>query len=1241
MENIHQWFHQNINYFIFVYGLSFMAMGIAILIMPKKENRFLLAKILWLLCVYAFLHSASNFITIISDVKEETKNIVELLFTSSSYLFLFEFGRRLINLSKKTLPWWLLPGCLSITFSLSFLPSDYLNSLNIFAGYFIRFPAGIMASIGFILYFKTIKSEVRNKGIKTYFIIISIAMFIWAILGGIVRVEGNFFPANIINDTTFFEFTGFPVQVFRAIASIFTTIALFGVLDIFKWEMLHKLQDSQKELKEHRNSLEEIVKQRTEELQNINLKLEHDIERRIEVEKSLQKSENNLIRISNTQSVLYDILQMALQKQTLNEILEKILNKLLSVSWLAFEAKGAIFLVAENKQELVLKVSNNLNESLLNICAVVPFGRCLCGRAALNREIVFSSHLDETHENTYVGITPQGHYCIPIINNENVLGVINVYLKDGYISKKEDEDFLKVYASLVAKIIIHYKSEEEIHELTSELEMRVEERTEQLALINKNLFLEIEEHKETENLLHNSNERYESLIKTSLDGFWVVDTEGHILEVNDAYCVVTGYSREKLLTMHIPELEIIESEEKTREHIEKIIEQGWDRFETKHKCIDGKIIDVEISTVFISEQKIFLVFINDITDRKLAEKELRKLNKAVESSGEVVFMTDKDGVITFVNSEFTVVYGYSVDEVVGKVTPRILKSGVMETKDYEAFWQALTNKQTIKGELINKTKDGKLIQVESSTNPIFGESGDIIGFLAIQRDITIRKLQEIELIKAKESADSANRMKSEFLANMSHEIRTPLNAIVGFSSILKEKTAGKVIYTEYLDNIIQSSKVLLNLINDILDLSKVEAVRMVIDYQPVNLNNIIKEIKSVFQLKAKEKDLLINISIADDIPESLITDEKYLRQILFNLIGNAVKFTHKGSVEVIVNIIPKENEGSKVDLKFTIKDTGIGIPPDQLTNIFEPFLQVTRKDRNKYGGTGLGLSITKRLVELLGGTITVESQIDKGSVFSFSIFNLEISSLRIDENKNNEIKQFSKIRFKNPVLLLAEDIISDRQVIKGYLEPFNITIIEVENGEECLNAIRKQRPDIILMDMQMPVMDGYTAINIIKSDDALKDIPVIALTASGMKQQKDKFEKMADDFLIKPIYKNELLQKLIKYLPYEELPKNIKENKKHLTDKPVIIKQINPIAIGLSAKVKEEIVAKFMPSLTKLLEALNIDELQEFVKKLEKYNKAHNISAINDFCNNLITYINSFNIEKILENLKHFKELIK
>jgi len=531
--------------------------------------------------------------------------------------------------------------------------------------------------------------------------------------------------------------------------------------------------------------------------------------------------------------------------------------------------------------------------------------------------------------------------------------------------------------------------------------------------------------------------------------------------------------------------------------------------------------------------------------------------------------------------------------------------------------------------------DGKLTDVLFNGSVYNDDRGNVLGAVIVARDITEQKRIENELMHAKKSAEDANRMKSEFLANMSHEIRTPLNAIVGFSSILKEKTEGQVIFTEYLDNIIQSSKVLLSLINDILDLSKVEAGRMVIHNQPVCLNNIIQELQSVFIMKAKEKGLIINIHISEEIPGSLITDEKYLRQILFNLIGNAIKFTNKGGVDINVNTIAKDKMLSKVDLIFTIKDTGIGIPPDKLSNIFEPFIQVEQKNRSKYGGTGLGLSITKRLIELLGGKITVESEVEKGTVFSFTVYNIEIASLYNNDSSEKINLKLSKIRFLNPVLLMAEDVLSNRQVVKGYLESLNITIIETENGEECINEARKIKPDLILMDMQMPVMDGFTAINIIKSDNDLKDIPIIALTASGMKQQKDKFEQLADDFLIKPIYKNDLLEKLIKFLPYEELQEK-EIDKKEI---PSSFKSEN-LTGKLSHEIQVEMSKQFNSVIIKLQETLNIDEIIEFVKELGKYNEKHQIEEISNYCIKLSGYIETFNINQIYSTLKKLYEFI-
>ena len=651
------------------------------------------------------------------------------------------------------------------------------------------------------------------------------------------------------------------------------------------------------------------------------------------------------------------------------------------------------------------------------------------------------------------------------------------------------------------------------------------------------------------------------------------------------------------------------------------------------KMKDELEMRVEERTVQLSETNRILE--NEIEERKRTEEQLMIQSTALNAAANAIVISDRTGKIQWINKAFTALTGYTQAEIIGK-NPRTLKSGKQGCDFYKELWETILVGKVWNGVLINKRKNGRFYDEEMTITPLKNESGVIVRFIAVKNDITNRKKAEEELKKAKKEAEDANKMKSEFLANMSHEIRTPMNSIVGFSNILKDRLIGNTLYTEYLDNIMLSSEMLLNLINDILDLSKVEAGKIAIEYQPVNLKNTVTEIEAVFQMKALNKGVSLNFYISDEIPKSLIMDEKYLRQILFNLIGNALKFTHEGSVDVQISIIPKEVHGSKVDLKFTIQDTGIGIQAEDLTSIFEPFIQASKKDRNRYGGTGLGLSITKRLVELLGGTISVESEPDKGSVFNFSLFNVEISSLQENETEYNCKHNTSEIKFRNPIILLTEDVFSNRQVIKGYLETHNVTIVEAENGEECLRAIKIQRPDLIFMDMQMPVMDGYAAIKLIKSDDALKNIPLIALSASGMKDQIDKIKMIADDFLLKPIYKEVLIAKLMKYLPFEESCTHEKQQDRALNTEPANGRSTNK----LSPDNKAVMIHSFMPSITKQLKTLNIDEIIGLVGKMEKYNKELQNIQISEYCSLLSGYIQSFNILKINFTLKQLSSFI-
>ncbi len=413
-------------------------------------------------------------------------------------------------------------------------------------------------------------------------------------------------------------------------------------------------------------------------------------------------------------------------------------------------------------------------------------------------------------------------------------------------------------------------------------------------------------------------------------------------------------------------------------------------------------------------------------------------------------------------------------------------------------------------------------------------------------DITLLKEIENQYLKAKKQADQANVLKSQFLANMSHEIRTPMNAIIGFSDILNERLKDPS-HKAMLERIVHSGNNLLSLINDILDVSKIEAGKLSIVKKPSNINILFNEIYMMFSDKINKKGLNFILTVDKKIPEILIIDEFRIKQILINLISNATKFTRKGKISVSIKYTNKNEK--KLDLIIIVSDTGIGIPKNQINQIFEIFKQVDGQSTREFGGTGLGLSITKNLTEMMGGNICVKSN-KNGSEFTVKLKDVKIykkfkdkyidsimeENIPLEESSNNTHSQEQSIPKKQNSeykILYADDSVINREVFKHMLEFKNIKIIEAENGQEAINLLKKEIPDIIILDIQMPILDGYQTAKVIRNKKEYNNIPILAFSANIETNDTEKNNKIFDDYITKPITNKKLENKILSLLKKE------------------------------------------------------------------------------------------------------------
>ncbi len=630
---------------------------------------------------------------------------------------------------------------------------------------------------------------------------------------------------------------------------------------------------------------------------------------------------------------------------------------------------------------------------------------------------------------------------------------------------------------------------------------------------------DITERRHAASVLQEAAEQYRLLFEGNPNPMWVYDRETlAFLAVNDAAVAHYGYSRDEFLRMTLAD---IRPPQDFARLVRQLPAHADDRAvsEWQHRKKNGALITVETSASSLQfrGRAARLVLVNDVTERKRTEDALRvsesRYRSLTQSANDAIITTDGSGMITFWNTAAQAMFGYGEDDIIGASL-----ASLMPTRYRDAHMQGIA-RMTATGDahVIGRTveldglrKDGSEFPLELSLGT--WQSGGGTFYSAIVRDITERKQVEAELRAAKEAADTANRAKSQFLANMSHEIRTPMNGVIGMTGLLLD-TPLTPEQQEYAETIRTSGDALLTIINDILDFSKIESGNLDLEEQPFDLRDCVEDALDLLATRAAEKGLDLAYLIDDGVPGTLVGDVTRLRQVLVNLIGNAIKFTATG--EVVVSVSSQTVIDRRHTVRFAVRDTGIGIPAERMDRLFKSFSQVDSSTTRMYGGTGLGLAISRRLAELMDGTMWVESTPGEGSTFFFTISAVAVpTQARIWQRS----VQPSLVGHR---VLIVDDNETNRRVLTLQAQGWGMRARSAAHGAEALEWLRRGDPfDVAILDMQMPDMDGVTLAAAIRGYRDADALPLVMLTSMGRREQGDQAHFAA--FLAKPIKQSQL-----------------------------------------------------------------------------------------------------------------------
>ncbi|MBF2053188.1 MAG: PAS domain S-box protein [Candidatus Sericytochromatia bacterium] len=766
------------------------------------------------------------------------------------------------------------------------------------------------------------------------------------------------------------------------------------------------------------------------------------------------------------------------------------------------------------------------------------------------------------------------------------------------------------------------------------------------------------EHKRDEAALAYSESMFRNVFQSASVGIAIINPDGGLARVNDAFCQMLSYRAEELIHKEIYTLCHPQDEDTHRQRLNLVLSKQLLQFRTENRYLskNGETVWVHFSASLIRSQHgepLWIIGIaENITERKRAEEKSLRSERLLKMAGSMAriggWEMDVHGLQSVWTDEMFKIYGIDNSRVPESLSEWLAPYPQAAREQLErALSVLMQNQEPFELELPFYQRNGQLLWVHLRGRARM-EGRKVSGFYGAIQDITEHKrieseLRELnarleqrvsertqelktslaELETAKIAAEAANLAKSEFLANMSHEIRTPMNVILGFTELLQEALQDPR-WLEYLAAIRSAGHTLLDLINDILDLSKIEAGKMLIEHSPVHLPDIFQEIQSIFGPKIRQKNLSFDCELPADLPGVVMLDETRLRQVLFNLIGNAVKFTDTGHIRLGVTTEALPQNPGLIQLEIQVEDTGIGIPSEDQTRIFESFQQREGQSNRKYGGTGLGLSITRRLVEMMNGSLGLESEVGRGSVFTVRLNQVMVTQALPLEPTHTETP--AAVHFAPAKVLIVDDVRLNRSLIQQYFADTPLQMLEAENGQEALDSCRQHQPDLVLMDLKMPVMDGYTATLELKENRETAHIPVIALSASGMLQ--DESSILAQGFhgyLRKPVLKQDLFEALSHFLPHQRL-----------TATP-------PATLLVSAPEDSESLTASLKSLENswqmARDSLIIDEIEAFGQALQQHARQSGHAVLDQLASKILSACSQFEMDKLAGHMTEFAKL--